>query len=87
MLASRVSDPRLPPVAENVNSRSSVPPPLSKILFQLYAARTIAWPSRNPAIENSIGIVGTWGATPTSNALRPWLNTLFTTAALAIRGR
>ena len=65
-----------------------MPVPASKFLFQLYAFRTIAWPSRNAATENSIGIVGTSvGVAPTSNALRPLLNTSFTTPCAAIRGR
>ena len=75
-------------MAEKTNSQSSVPAPSSKRMFQLYARRIIACPSRNAATENSIGIVGTSvGTAPTSNALRPLLKTSLTTPGAQIRGR
>ena len=44
--SSGFSPPRSPLVPENSNSRSSVPAPSGKFAFQLYAARTMLWPSR-----------------------------------------
>ena len=73
---------------EKSNSSGSVPSPLSKARFQLYFERTMLWPSRNAATENSTGIVGvSVGSTPTSKNFRPFVNTSSTTAGSQIRGR
>ena len=73
---------------EKSNSSGSDPVPLSNSMFQLYFARTMLWPSRNAATENSTGIVGTSvGSAPTSKNLRPLAKTSSTTAGSQIRGR
>jgi alkylation response protein AidB-like acyl-CoA dehydrogenase len=55
---------------------------------ELETARTMLWPSRYAAMENSIGIVGIdVGAAPTSKTFRPFLKTSFTTALSQMRGR
>ena len=54
----------------------------------LYSATLYTCLSLTAATENSMGFVGTSvGAAPTSNALRPWLKTSFTTPFAATRGR
>ena len=65
-----------------------MPSPLSKLTFQLYAARTMLCPSRYAATENSIGIVGiSVGGDAHLEALRPFVKTSFTTSGSQIRGR
>ena len=67
---------------------SKSPPLPEKIRFQLYVGRTMLWPRRKAATENSTGIVGTEsGAASGSTSLRPLVKTSSSTAALQIRGR
>ena len=63
---------------------SSGPPVPGKMRFQLYVGRTMLWPSRNAATENSTGIVGTRsGVASGSTSLRPLVNTSSSTAGAA----
>ena len=61
---------------------------LLKFLFHWYSSRTMLWPSRYAATENSTAIVGTCvGGAFFSKIIRPFVKTSSTTAGSQIRGR